>query len=42
MVSIFSTELGDVELTLVGGTIGYKACVRLTYWDGVLLCRVSK
>ena len=31
--TIFSTELGDIELTLVGGTIGYKARVRLTYWD---------
>lgn len=31
--SVFSTELGDIELTLVGGTIGYKARVRLSYWD---------
>lgn len=31
--AIFSTELGDIELTLVGGTIGYEARVRLTYWD---------
>ena len=31
--TIFSTELGDIELTLVGGPIGYKARVRLTYWD---------
>lgn len=31
--SVFSTELGDIELTLVGGTVGYKARVRLSYWD---------
>lgn len=31
--TIFSTDLGDIELTLVGGTVGYKARVRLSYWD---------
>lgn len=31
--AVFSTDLGDIELTLVGGTIGYKARVRLSYWD---------
>ena len=31
--AVYSTDLGDIELTLVGGTIGYKARVMLTYWD---------
>ena len=31
--TIFSTDLGGIELTLVGGSIGYKARVRLSYWD---------
>ena len=31
--SVFRTDLGDIELTLIQGSIGYKARVRLTYWD---------
>lgn len=31
--TIYSTNLGDIELTLIGGSIGHKARVRLTYWD---------
>lgn len=31
--TIFSTDLGDIELTLVGGKYSSKACVRLSYWD---------
>ena len=31
--TIFSIELGDIELTLVGGRYSSKARVRLTYWD---------
>jgi len=31
--TIFSTELGEIELTLVGGTYDYQARVRLSYTD---------
>lgn len=31
--TIFSTELGEIELTLVGGTYEYQARVRLSYTD---------
>jgi hypothetical protein len=31
--AVFSTDLGDIELTLVGGSYSAKARVRLTYWD---------
>jgi len=31
--TIFSTDLGDIELTLVGVGYGSEASVRLTYWD---------
>ena len=31
--TIFSTELGEIELTLVGGTYGHQARVRLSYTD---------
>lgn len=31
--TIFSTELGEIELTLVGGTHGHQARVRLSYTD---------
>ena len=33
--TVFSTELGDIELTLAGGSVGYKARVRLSYYDRV-------
>lgn len=31
--AVFSTDLGDIELTLVGGTFGHQARVRLSYYD---------
>lgn len=31
--TVFSTDLGDIELTLVGGTFGHQARVRLSYYD---------